>query len=115
MSQQFADKNFEHSWFSSYKGNDSPTPDLTAIRDYAFNCFDKLDANKNGFIEMKELRLALADPNADARERSFIIFLLNNHKEICDSFKEPGAGNPDGISRDDIESYFKLVISLVQA
>lgn len=81
------------------------------IRSFAYQAFDKLDKNGNGFIETDELYEALNDPNLDMREKSYVTFLLTNQKEIADSVNEGIDPTENGISRLDIELYFKLAIS----
>lgn len=81
------------------------------IRLFAYEAFDKIDANDNGFIETEELYAALNDPNLDMREKSYVTFLLTNQKEIADSVNEGIDPTQNGISRLDIELYFKLAIS----
>ena len=81
------------------------------IRAFAYAAFDKIDANDNGFIETEELYAALNDPSLDMREKSYVTFLLTNQKEIADSVNEGIDPTQNGISRLDIELYFKLAIS----
>lgn len=81
------------------------------IRLFAYEAFDKIDANDNGFIETEELYAALNDPKLDMREKSYVTFLLTNQKEIADSVNEGIDPTQNGISRLDIELYFKLAIS----
>ncbi len=81
------------------------------IRLFAYEAFDKLDANDNGFIETEELYAALENPALDMREKSYVTFLLTNQKEIADSVNEGIDPTQNGISRLDIELYFKLAIS----
>ncbi len=81
------------------------------IRQFAYDAFDKLDANGNGFIETEELYAALNDPNTDMREKSYVTFLLTNQKEISDSVNEGIDPTNNGISRLDLDLYFKLAIS----
>jgi len=89
-----------------------PEPDIKAIRDYAYWAFDHLDKNKNGFLEREELIAVLAS-QITQREKSFITFLLNNQENIAEMVQERGGGPSDGISRDDLESYFTLVTALL--
>lgn len=81
------------------------------IRQFAYEAFDKLDTNSNGFIETHELYDALNDPKLDMREKSYVTFLLTNQKEIAESVNEGIDPTEGGISRLDIELYFKLAIS----
>ena len=115
------DPSFDNAWFSRTPA--SPEPGTAAqkkvspvqrsieeIKQYAYDAFDKLDTNKNGFIEMDELAASLNDPNVPMREKSFISFLINNHDDIEKACSEGGEAK-NGISRLDIEFYFRLVIS----
>jgi hypothetical protein len=114
------DPSFDNAWFS--RGPAAPEPGAVAkkvspvqrsieeIKTYAYEAFDKLDSNKNGFIEMDELAASLNDPNVPMREKSFISFLINNHDDIEKACSEGGEAK-NGISRLDIEFYFRLVIS----
>jgi hypothetical protein len=99
------DPNFQNAWFSTM-ANDGLNEHFNEIRTYAYLVFDSLDTNNNGYIEMEELNSALELPNMSEREKSFITFLLNNHSSITNA-------NPDGISRKDIEAYFKLIAGLL--
>ncbi|HEY9776561.1 MAG TPA: hypothetical protein V6C81_22555 [Planktothrix sp.] len=115
------DKGFENAWFSPYAIKESganttesrsASEALSDVRDFAYTAFDRLDNNKNGFIELSELSSALHDTSLSEREKSFVSFLLNNHDQIAKSFNE-GSANNQGISRPDLEAYFKLVLSLL--
>ncbi len=85
---------------------------LEEIKKYAFQAFDKLDTNHNGFIERIELEQALESPSTPEREKSFIAFLLNNQEAISLAYSEEWAEN-QGISRNDIQAYFALIEGLV--
>lgn len=114
------DPSFDNAWFSRTPAAPEPgaaqkkvSPvqrSIEEIKQYAYDAFDKLDANKNGFIEMDELAASLNDPNVPMREKSFISFLINNHDDIEKACAEGGEAK-NGISRLDIEFYFRLVIS----
>ena len=111
------DGNFQNQWF---KHDLAPPPgkkrvspvqqNLEEIKKYAYDAFDKLDTNGNGFIERDELLAAFEDESVPMRDKSYIMFLLNNQKEIADSAVEGANVREDGISRLDLELYFKLVI-----
>lgn len=111
------DENFQNQWF---KHDLTPPPgkkrvspvqqNLEAIKKYAYDAFDKLDTNGNGFLERDELLAAFEDEKVEMRDKSYIMFLLNNQKEIADSAVEGSGEQNEGISRLDIEMYFKLVI-----
>ncbi|HEY9730915.1 MAG TPA: hypothetical protein V6C89_03335 [Drouetiella sp.] len=113
------DSSFDNAWFSRTPAASEPgaqkklSPvqrNIEDIKQYAYSAFDQLDANKNGFIEMDELAAHLNDPNVPMREKSFISFLINNHDDIEKACAE-GGESKNGISRLDIEFYFKLVLS----
>ncbi len=101
-----------NSWFASTTLH-STTYELSQIKDFAYKTFDKIDRNSNGYLEYSELEIALTTPGRDAREKHFIRFLLDNHDHIADSFDEGEQSQPDAISRQDLEAYFKLVIELL--
>lgn len=100
---------FENAWFVN-QSSPNLTERFAEIRTYAYLVFDSLDTNKNGFIELDELASALEQPQYSEREKSFVSFLLNNHSAIADSSQH---GDSNGISRNDIEAYFKLIEGLV--
>lgn len=113
------DDQFADAWFSKpvtqvEQGAKKMSPvqkSIEKIKQYAYDAFDKLDTNGNGFIENDELIAALDDPNTPMREKSFITFLLSNQTDIAESCKEGAEEHKNGISRLDIEFYFRLVIS----
>jgi hypothetical protein len=109
---------FENAWFSLSPDPSSSQKKLTPgqqnladIKKFAYDQFDTLDTNKNGFIEASELQAIMNDSSTPMREKSFIMFLLSNQQEIADSVQEGTPEYRDGISRLDIEQYFKIVIS----
>lgn len=114
------DPNFDNAWFSRTPaqadvsaGQKKVSPvqrNIEDIKKYAYDAFDHLDTNKNGFVEMHELAASLNDPNVPMREKSFISFLINNHDDIEQACSE-GGESKNGISRLDIEFYFRLVLS----
>ncbi len=114
------DSSFDNAWFSRTPAGAEPAAaakkvspvqrSIEEIKQYAYDAFDKLDTNKNGFIEMDELAASLNDPEVPMREKSFISFLINNHDDIEKACSEGGEAK-NGISRLDIEFYFRLVIS----
>lgn len=116
------DANFQNEWF---KHDFQPPPgkkkvspaqqNLEAIKAYAYEAFDKIDANGNGYIEKDELMALFEDDSVPMKDKSFIMFLLNNHKEIADSAKEGSGEQQDGISRLDLDMYFKIVIGRLSA
>ena len=114
------DPAFQNAWFSLSVDPQAAAPqkkmspaqrNLDDIKKYAYEAFDLLDTNQNGFIESSELQVVLADPATPMREKSFVMFLLSNQQEIADSVQEGTPEYRDGISRLDIDQYFKIVMS----
>lgn len=118
-SQNLDDDDFANAWLFSQsdsiqsveKKPNIVQQNIEAIRAYAYEAFDKLDTNGNGFIETEELYAAIDDENLPMREKSYIMFLLTHQQEIADSQDEGVEDMRDGISRLDIEHYFKLVLA----
>lgn len=54
-----------------------------------------------------------SDQSVDAREKSFISFLLNNQEAISEMVQEEESGPRLGLSRGDLESYFALITRLL--
>ncbi|MDZ4838105.1 MAG: hypothetical protein SGJ27_30350 [Candidatus Melainabacteria bacterium] len=114
------DKNddFANAWLSpSNPGSEkkaSPVrQNLEAIKSYAYEAFDKIDTNNNGFIETDELYAAMDNADTPMRDKSYIMFLLSNQADIAASASEGAPEHKDGISRVDLELYFRLILSLV--
>jgi hypothetical protein len=111
------DDEFANAWFSqSNPAEKKASPvrqNLEAIKQYAYDAFDKLDTNKNGFIETNELYAAMDAEGTPMRDKSYIMFLLSNQAEIADAAHEGDPEHKDGISRVDLELYFRLILSLV--
>ncbi len=114
------DSDFQNAWMSKSVTAPSSEPakkmspvqrSLEEIKKYAYEAFDKLDANGNGFIETDELNAFLQDPDTPMREKSFITFLLSNQQEISEACREDGNLPQTGISRLDLEFYFRLIIA----
>ncbi len=109
------DDEFIKLWFK--QGEDSTsssvslhTHNIEQIRQYAYEAFDKLDTNGNGFIETSELYAALDDPQTSMKEKSYIMFLLTHQEEISDCEDEGVDEMVNGISRIDLDSYFRLIL-----
>lgn len=104
---------FQNEWFAqpAQKKLSPVQQNFEDIRKYAYEVFDKLDTNGNGYIERAELMAAFESENTDMRDKSYIMFLLNNQAEISDACLEGSGEQEKGISRLDIEMYFKLVIN----
>lgn len=114
------DKNddFANAWLSpsnpSSEKKASPVrQNLEAIKSYAYAAFDKIDTNNNGFIETDELYAAMDAADTPMRDKSYIMFLLSNQADIAQSASEGAPEQKDGISRVDLELYFRLILSLV--
>jgi hypothetical protein len=102
----------ESSWFADILGDGSNIAEqLKAVKAFAYQAFDKLDIDQNGFISHEELEATLKGEGLQPRERMFVTFLLDNHDQIADAFDERTIA--DGISRKDLEFYFDLVATLL--
>lgn len=108
------DKNFDRRWMheSTAEVNITNIRSLQAVKDYAYTYFDQLDRDGNGFIELHELEDALENDALGNREKSFVLFLLNNLQQIEEMVHEEGAPS-NGVSRQDLESYFRLLSDLI--
>ncbi len=104
--------NNQFSWFSAAPGA-SMVYEMTSVKDFAYRTFDQLDMNGNGFLEWSELNEAMNKPGTLQRERQFIKFLIENQDQIADSFDEGEHSIRDGISRQDLEAYFSLILNLL--
>lgn len=102
----------DYSWFQN-DSSASMKEHFNEIKTYAYLAFDDLDKDKNGFIDEQELLSALNSQTTSDREKSFISFLLNNRQAIADSFDEGENQDPEGISRMDLEAYFKVITQLL--
>lgn len=107
------DDNFEKAWVSNYVPKDSAKDAMIQLKEWAYKAFDKLDIDGNGYIEKHELEAVLKDPATEGREKSFITFLLNNQDAIAHSVHEGSTTVSGGISRLDMDAYFKLVIAML--
>lgn len=105
---------FEPDWLGSI-GSDRDVflQNLHAIKQFAYEAFDKLDGDKNGYLDREELIGALVSDKTSASERDFITFLLNNQEQISEAFDEQDPTNTrHGISRADLDCYFKMITEL---
>lgn len=113
MSQVDCDDEFEKAWVSNYVPKDSAKDAMLELKAFAYKAFDDLDQNGNGYIEKDELESFLRDPKLSEREKSFVTFLLHNQDAIAHSVHEGSTTVKGGISRLDLDAYFKLVIAML--
>jgi len=111
------DDDFQNVWFSqapvgapAAKKSSPVKQNMEQIKKYAYDAFDSLDTNKNGFIETDELYAAMENADTPMRDKSYIMFLLTNQADIAAAAHE-GGEQKDGISRIDLELYFRVVLS----
>ena len=101
-----------NAWFADIASDGSSVAEqLKSIKTFAYEAFDKLDKDQNGYISRKELELAIA-ADLQYTEQKFLKFLLENHEQIAEACDEGGA-SMEGISRDDLEQYFDLIATLL--
>jgi hypothetical protein len=108
-----SDDELERAWVTNYVPKGTAQDSINQIKEYAFLAFDTLDKNKNGFIERTELEAALSDAEVGPREKSFITFLLTNQNAIAEQVREDPHGPMHGISRLDLNAYFKLLLQMM--
>ena len=116
------DEDFQDVWLNQQAkttppGEKKPSPvrqNMEQIKEYAYEAFDKLDKDQNGFIETSELTEAMNDEATPMRDKSYIHFLLTNQSEIAASAYEGSSDHKDAISRADLELYFRLVLSRIK-
>jgi hypothetical protein len=82
---------------------------LQDIHDFALKTFDSLDQDGDGFLSQQELQNAATDELTGWREKSFLIFLMRNLEPISNAFDEEWAPENAGISRMDLQEYFRLL------
>ncbi len=100
------------SWFAELIGHGANAKEqLQAVKEYAYKSFDAIDRDKNGFLTRQELEQALHN-SSDYKQRSFLKFILDNHEQIAEA-EDDSVHAEDGISRDDLESYFELILTLL--
>lgn len=77
------------------------------IHDFAMKTFDSLDQDGDGFLSQAELQYAIANDLTGWREKSFLIFMMRNIEAISKAFDEQWAPENAGISRMDLQEYFR--------
>ncbi len=83
---------------------------LDEVKTFAYECFDKLDKDSDGFLSKGELSEAMASGVYKWREKSFICFMLRRIADIAESYDEEwDCKKSDGISRADIQEYFRML------
>jgi hypothetical protein len=83
---------------------------LDEVKTFAYQCFDQLDRDGNGFLSKAELTEAINDDRWKWREKSFICFLLRRITDISESYDEEwDCKDAEGISRSDIQEYFHVI------
>lgn len=105
---------FDKAWVSNYVPKGTVQDSINQIKEYAYQSFDKLDINDDGYIDRSELEAALKAAGTGDREKSFITFLLTNQESISHQVNEGSHGPNDGISRLDLEAYFKLILAMMK-
>ncbi len=84
------------------------------IKEFAYEAFDKLDSDGSGYLDRDELIDALVSEQMMPAEREFINFLLTNQEQIANAFDEEDENNRAGISRADLDTYFRTIMNLLR-
>ncbi len=80
---------------------------LDEIKWFAYQCFDQLDLDKDGFLERDEIKKAIDNPDLGWREKSYLTFLLRRLEDIQSAYNEEWHDDTrHGITRTDIQEYF---------
>lgn len=79
------------------------------IHEFALKTFDSIDQDGDGFLSGAELNNAATSELTGWREKSFLIFLLRNIETISKAYDEHWAPENSGISRMDLQEYFRLL------
>jgi hypothetical protein len=110
MNANSKDDTLKTAWFSAYKPNGVQVANqLDEVKEFAFASFAMLDRDGDGFIDKYELAAALQDPKLGVREKSFVGFLLRRLDDIKDAYHEEWISGHEGISRVDIQEYFRKI------
>jgi hypothetical protein len=107
MQVQIWEADEKHAWITDYLPAGVGVADaMDEIRLFAYSTFEYMDKDSDGFIDRLELEASLGAMAPQARERSFVLFLLFHLNEIAAAFTEECITRSDGISKDDLEAYF---------
>lgn len=83
---------------------------LDEVKTFAYECFDLLDKDGDGFLTKGELNEAMTSDRFKWREKSFLCFMLRRIDDISESYDEEwDCKKGEGISRADIQEYFKML------
>ena len=80
---------------------------LNEIKQFAYTTFEQIDKDGNGFISKEELQEVLVGSTLGWRERSYVSFLIRRIDDIAAAYEEEWQSENAGISRADIQEYFK--------
>lgn len=104
---------FEQSVLESLAADKEFVARIRAVKQFAYDAFDKLDGDKNGYLDREELIGALVSEKTSHADREFISFLLNNQEQISNACHEQDPNKiRHGISRRDLDSYFRIILDL---
>jgi serine/threonine-protein kinase len=92
-------------WFAA-KTDIDVFAELDKIKKYAYNSFNIIDADEDGFITSDELYAALLKDNISWQEKTYLSFLLRRIEDIHSAYDEEWAPEHEGISHTDLQEYF---------
>lgn len=94
-------------WMGKPTGGIHVGQTMDEIKNFALDTFDSIDIDGDGFLSKNELYSAYTDDEMTWRQKSFLIFLINKIDDIEKAFHEEWAPNTHGISRMDVQEYFR--------
>ncbi|MFN8554240.1 MAG: protein kinase [Candidatus Obscuribacterales bacterium] len=77
----------------------------TEVKAFVMKSFDKIDADKDGFISKAELKDVRAHSNPHLREHALLSFLITNLEDI-QNIVNSGESSAKGVRRQDLSEYF---------